>query len=152
MTRLPGTYLWIAGDGPLRGELEALAARRGVAERVRFLGWRADTAELFAAADICVYPSRSEPHGTVTIEAWAHRVPLVAAASAGPSELIDDGVNGILVPIDDPASLALAVGRLVADRALADGLADAGRATYETTYTEAAVVRSYLDFFARVAP
>ncbi len=150
LARLPGAYLWIAGDGPLRRELEALAARSGMAPRVRFLGWRENTAGLFAAADVCVYPSRSEPHGTVTLEAWAYRVPLVAAASVGPSELIDDGVNGILVPIDDSGALAAAVARLIADRALAARLVAAGRATYEASYTESAVIRRYLEFFARV--
>ncbi len=152
LRRLPHAYLWIAGEGPLRGELEALAARRGVAARVRFLGWRDDTAALFAAADVCVYPSRSEPLGNVILEAWAHGVALVAAASAGPSELIEDGVNGVLVPIDDAAALAAAIARVIAEPALASRLADAGRAAYEAGYTERAVVRQYLDFVARVAP
>ena len=151
LTELPDTYLWIAGDGPLRRELEALATRRGVAARVRFLGWRESTAGLFAAADVCVVPSRSEPLGNVILEAWAYRVPLVAAASAGPSEMIEDGLNGLLVPVDDPGALAAAIGRVTADRALAARLAGAGRATYEAGYTERAVVRQYLDFFARVA-
>ncbi len=151
LTELPDTYLWIAGDGPLRRELEALAARRGIAARLRFLGWRESTAGLFAAADVCVVPSRSEPLGNVILEAWAYRVPLVAAASAGPSEMIEDGVNGLLVPVDDPGALAAAIGRVTADRELAARLAGAGRAAYEAGYTERAVVRQYLDFFARVA-
>src|SRR4029077_20346142 len=58
---LPGCIAWLAGDGPLEADLKALAARLGVAGRVRFLGWRTDRGPLLAAADICVLPSRWEP-------------------------------------------------------------------------------------------
>ncbi len=150
LARLPDAWLWLAGEGPLRGELEALASRLGVASRVRFLGWRNDRAALLAAADVCVMPSRYEPFGTVMIEAWAHRVPLVAAASAGPAGLIEDGETGLLVPVDDVEALAAAVERALADRTLAERLAAGGHAAYEERYTEAAVVRRYLGFFARV--
>lgn len=151
MTRLDDAWLWLAGEGPLRGELESLAGRLGVALRVRFLGWRDDRAALFAAADVCVMPSRYEPFGTVMIEAWAHEVPLIAAASAGPAALVEDGVTGLLVPVDDAEALAGALGRVLGDRALAARLAVAGRAAYEESFTEAAVVRGYLDFYARVS-
>ena len=81
---LPRCVAWLAGDGPLEGELKAMAARLGVADRVRFLGWRTDRGALLRAADICVLPSRWEPFGTVMLEAWAAGTPLVAAASQGP--------------------------------------------------------------------
>ena len=150
LAEVPDAYLWLAGEGPLRAKLEALAERLGVASRVRFLGWRTDRAALLAAADICVMPSRYEPFGTVMIEAWAHRVPLVAAASAGPRGLIEDGRNGLLAPVDDPAALAAVIKRLLGDRALAARLAAAGHAAYRRSYTEAAVVRRYFEFFERV--
>ena len=88
LAELPGCIAWIAGDGPLEAELKALAARLGVADRVRFLGWRTDRGALLAAADVCVLPSRWEPFGTVMLEAWAAGTPLVAAASQGPAALI----------------------------------------------------------------
>ena len=84
LAELPGCIAWIAGDGPLEADLKALAARLGVADRVRFLGWRTDRGALLAAADVCVLPSRWEPFGTVMLEAWAAGTPLVAAASQGP--------------------------------------------------------------------
>ena len=76
---------------------------------MRFLGWRTDRGALLRAADICVLPSRWEPFGTVMLEAWAAGTPLVAAASQGPAALIEDGGNGLLVPVDDVAALAAAV-------------------------------------------
>ncbi len=148
---VPEAHLWIAGDGPLRGELAALAERRGLAHRVRFLGWRADTAALFAAADAVVYPSRREPFGTVTLEAWAHGRPLVAAAAAGPAELITDERDGLLVPVDDPIALAAAIRRVLGDRGLRANLVAAGRARHAALYTEAAVVERYLSLFHALA-
>ena len=84
LAELPGCVAWIAGDGPLEADLKALAAKLGVADRARFLGWRSDRGALLRAADICVLPSRWEPFGTVMLEAWAAGMPLVAAASQGP--------------------------------------------------------------------
>ena len=79
LAKVPGAYLCLAGEGPCRGELETLAERLGVKPRIRFLGWREDTAPLFAAADVLVCPSRHEPLGNVVVEAWAHDVPVIAA-------------------------------------------------------------------------
>lgn len=147
LAALPDAVLWLAGEGPERGALEARAAARGVAARVRFLGWRADVAALLAAADILVCPSREEPLGNVVLEGWAHGVPVVAAASAGPRGLIADGADGLLVPVDDAPALAAALRRLAGDAALRAALAAAGRARHQADFTEAAVVRQYRSFF-----
>ena len=143
-------YLWMAGDGPLRAELEALARKLGVADRVRFLGWRDDRDALFGAADICVFPSRYEPHGTVTMEAWSHRTPLVAAASAGPAAYVRDGEDGLLAPIDDAPALAAAIGRVIDEPALAARLVEGGWQRHQAEYTEEACVAGYLKLFQRL--
>jgi glycosyltransferase involved in cell wall biosynthesis len=149
-TELPEAYIWIAGDGPLKVELQALAQSLGVAERVRFLGWRDDVATLLAAADIFVCPSRIEPLGNVVIEAWAHGAPVVAAAAAGPMSLITPGETGLLVPLEDAAALATSIRTLINNPELAARLAEAGRAAYAEYYTETAIVSRYLDFFEEV--
>src|SRR4051794_16179595 len=56
LAQLPEAYLWIAGSGPLEAELKALAVQEGVAERVRFLGWRDDAPSLYRTADLCLFP------------------------------------------------------------------------------------------------
>lgn len=147
---LPNAWLWIAGEGPLRGELTAQAARLGITERVRFLGWRNNAAALLAAADILVCPSRHEPLGNVVIEGWAHRVPVVAARSAGPAALIRDGETGLLAPIDDAGALAGALARVDGDMGLRGALAAAGREAFDREFTEDAVVAAYLAFFDEV--
>ncbi len=150
LTELPDTYVWIAGDGPLKAELHALAESLGVAARVRFLGWREDVGALLAAADIFVCPSRIEPLGNVVIEAWAHGTPVVAAAAAGPMSLITPGETGLLVPLEDAPALATSIRTLTDNPELAARLAEAGRAAYAVTYTEETIVRRYLDFFEQV--
>ncbi len=150
VAQVPGCHLWLAGEGPLRADLEDLAARLGIADRVRFLGWRDDPGPFFAAADLYVVPSRHEPLGSVLLEGWMQRLPMVAAASQGASFLIRDGENGLLVPVDDAPAMAAALRRLLDDTTLAARLAAAGRAAYEADYTEAAAVARYLDLFERV--
>ncbi len=147
---VPGAWLWLAGEGPDREPLESLARGLGITERVRFLGWRDDTAALLAACDLFVCPSRHEPLGNVVIEAWAAEKPVVAARSAGPVSLIEDGVSGQLVAIDDAAALAGAIGAVLGDGAVLAGMAQAGRAAYERDFTEGSVVGQYLAFFESV--
>ena len=149
--QVPGAWLWLAGEGPLRADLEAIARQIGVAERVRFLGWRSDRDALLAACDVCVMPSRHEPFGTVMIEAWAARRPLIVAAAAGPKALVRPEIDAVLVPVDDAAALAVALQRVLGDRGLARRLAAEGRAAYEERFTEAVVVQQYLEFYRRIA-
>lgn len=147
---IPDAWLWIAGEGPLEGELKRLSAELGVAERVRFLGWRSDPAALYRAADVCVFPSRYEPLGNVVIQAWAHGLPVVAAASQGPGALIRDGEDGRLVPVDDPEALAEAVRGLLDDPALRARMAAAGLARVAGEFSKAAVVAQWRELFVQV--
>lgn len=151
LAAVPGAWLWIAGEGELRQELEALAAALGVAPRVRFLGWRTDREALLAACDLCVMPSRYEPFGTVMIEAWAAGRPLVVAAAAGPRGLVRDGIDALLVPVDDVDALSAAIRRVIADRDLAATLVQNGTLVYRERFTEGAVVRQYLQFYESIA-
>jgi len=147
---LPGVYAWLAGDGPLEAELKALAVDLGLSDRVRFLGWRTDRSALLRAADVCVLPSRYEPFGNVILEAWAAKTPFVAAMSAGPAAHVTDGVNGLLVPIDDVEALRAALARVLADDALAAALVANGHETYERDFTPDAVTAQWLSFYDAV--
>lgn len=150
MKDLPDCVLWLAGDGPMRETLRSHAAQRGVTERVKFLGWRTDRGALLRAADICVLPSRYEPFGTVMLEAWACGTPLVAAAAAGPAAFVQHGVNGLLVPINDPKALAQAIRQLRDDAALRARLAQGGLASYEAQFTRPAVTARMLEVYRQI--
>ena len=121
-----------------------------VQDRVRFLGWRDDVAAIHAAADVFVCPSRHEPLGNVILEAWAYGTPVVAAVSQGPSQLIIDRVNGLLVPVDDPVHMAEAIKQVLGDRALAVRLKDAGKKTYFAEFSRSKVVKKYIEFFTGI--
>jgi glycosyltransferase involved in cell wall biosynthesis len=135
LAAVPGVYLWLAGEGPERSAYEALAARLGLSERVRFLGWRNDRKSLLEACDIVALPSRYEPFGTVIIEAWAMRRPLLATRADGARQYVADGRTGLLCAIDDVAGLADGLRRLAGDPALRASLAEAGYAAYTQGFT-----------------
>lgn len=149
LAALPGAYLWIAGDGPREGHLKSLAAKLGVAERVRFLGWRSDAAALYRTADVCVFPSRFEPLGNTVIQAWAHACPLVAAASQGPGVLVRDGRDGLLTPVEDAAAVAAAARRILEEPGLRDRLVAGGLERVRSEFSAASVVAAWRELFRR---
>ncbi len=150
LTRLPDAWLWIAGSGPLETELRTLADDLGVGGRTRFLGWRDDAAALYRAADVTVFPSRFEPLGNTVIQAWAHSSPVVAAAARGPLDLITDGEDGLLAPVEDDAALAAAVRRVIDEPGLAERLVQAGRARAAAGFGKAAVLARWRELFHRL--
>jgi glycosyltransferase involved in cell wall biosynthesis len=148
LVQLPEAYLWIAGAGPEAARLKAMTTALGLDARVRFLGWRTDASALYRTADVCVFPSRYEPLGNVVIQAWAHGLPVVAAASQGPRALIEPGKDGLLAPIDDAQALADSVRRLLGDKALRKRLADRGLRRVALEFSETAVVGQWKQLFA----
>ncbi len=144
---LPHAVLWLAGEGTLRGELGALAQAEGVSARVKFLGWRNDRAALLRTADAVLVPSRHEPFGNVVVNAWVHGVPILATASEGPSALIENGVDGMLTPIDDYDAFATAIHAVLSDQALAHRMIEGGSRKAAAEYSEGAVRAQYLEVF-----
>jgi glycosyltransferase involved in cell wall biosynthesis len=146
---VPEAALVIAGEGPLRGELERVAAEVGVAERVVFAGLRQDARALMGAADAVVLPSRWEGLPLTALEALASGTPLVATRVRGLRELVVDGREALLVPEEAPA-LAAALRRVLGDRELAARLADAGRRV-EGAGSDAALVARFLALYEKLA-
>lgn len=116
-----GPSLWILGEGPERARLEAIAAQPALAGRVRFLGFQPNPWAIIAQADVFVLTSTYEGFGNVLVEAMACGTPVVATRSPGTVEIIEDGVNGLLVTHDAPA-VAAAISAILADRPLRDRL------------------------------
>ena len=150
VAKVPGLYLWLAGEGALRAALRRQAASLGIEDRVRLLGWRQDVGALLAAADMLVCSSRREPLGNTIIEAWAAKKPVVACAASGPAELIEHDKTGVLVPVDDADALAAALRALMPDKARAQALAEAGHAVFAAQFSEPRVVARYREFLDTV--
>lgn len=150
LSGLPGVYGWIAGSGPLEQDLRAQAERLGLTNRVRFLGWRTDRAALLAACDVVAFPSRYEPFGTVTVEAWAAGKPLVVADAAGPAATVTPDVDAVLTPKDDAAALRAGIKRVLEDAAFAQALVANGLRVYEASFTKQAFVRNALALYEKI--
>ena len=121
LARLPGWRLLIAGEGPERGRLEALAVSRGLGERVRFLGAlpHAELAPLYTAADVAVLASEREGWANVLLEAMACGTPVVVSRIPGNPEVVVAPAAGRVVAANTAEDFAAAIGEvaLTADRA-----------------------------------
>lgn len=120
--------LVVVGEGPLRKQLEQLAASAGVSNRVTFAGGVSEQGlvDLYGGARAVVFPPFDEDYGYVTLEAFLARKPVITTADAGgPLEFVDDAVTG-LVAEATPEALGAAMTRLAGDQALARSLGDAG--------------------------
>jgi glycosyltransferase involved in cell wall biosynthesis len=131
----PALRVLIVGDGPLRADLEAQAARLGVAHAVRFAGYQDDVVSAYAAMDVFVLPSRDEGFGLVFLEAMAVGVPVVGTRVIGSEDAVEDGVTGLLVPYADPAALAAAVRGILASPDLAGRLRDTAAERVRRVYS-----------------
>jgi glycosyltransferase involved in cell wall biosynthesis len=142
---VPAVVFVIAGEGPMREQLETLIARSAV--DVRLLGDRADISELARAADVVVMPSRWEGWSLAAAEALGAGRPFVASAVGGLPELVGNG--GILVAPEDPEALANAIRRVLAEPSLAAELATAALARAAELPTAADVTSSVLATYRR---
>ena len=106
---VPAARIVIVGDGPLRQDVEARSRALGLDDRVTLTGLRQDVPELLAAADVLALCSLWEGLARVIPQAMAAGLPVVATAIDGSAEAVTDGETGILVPPDDPATLAAAL-------------------------------------------
>jgi glycosyltransferase involved in cell wall biosynthesis len=142
--------LWVAGDGPERAGLEAVAARFGIAERVRFLGRRSDVPDLLEACDVFVLPSRQEGLGVAALEAMARGRPVVASQVGGLAEIVIPEQTGLLVRPEDSAALAAALERVIADPDLARRLGAAGVKRVEQHHLAEQMVSAYEGLYREV--
>ncbi|MDQ3289171.1 MAG: glycosyltransferase [Pseudomonadota bacterium] len=132
-------WMGLAGGGPLRDELEELAARLGVAEDIGFLGERRDVPRLLQAVDFLVLPSHFEGQSNAVLEAMAAGCPVIASNVGGTPELVHDGRTGLLFPTDDADALAASMSRLVSEPDLRMRLARSAREHVATNHSPAAL-------------
>jgi glycosyltransferase involved in cell wall biosynthesis len=139
------------GDPAMMAEIERLAGRHTLGSQFRYLGECSD-AEVeswLKHAAVFAMPSRYEGLGLSLQEAQFHGCACVATRCGGPEDLIEDGENGLLVPVDDPGKLAVALERLMGDEALRRRLSlGAPRSVLEKNMTVAKMVRAYEDLYA----
>ena len=127
LARRQDLRFWIAGEGPLRAELEAEHRALKLGEAVRLLGFREDVTELLRSADLFVVSSYLEGMGTSILDAMAAGLAVVATRVGGIPEIVEHDATGILVPPRDPEALAAAILDLAGDPARRAALGAKGR-------------------------
>lgn len=125
--KVPSAQAVVVGDGPLKIVLENMASRPDMGGRAHVLPSRNDVCNILEAASILVIASRSESIPLLLYDAMAMARPIVATAVGGIPEVLENGVNGLLVPPENPEALAAALERLLADPAFALSLGQRAR-------------------------
>lgn len=156
LPEVPGAELWLVGTGPLEEELKAVAAEKGVADRVRFLGDVPDEAlpAYFHACDIFVFPSvtPNEAFGLVQVEAMACGKPIVAChLRSGVPYVCADGLNGLVVRPGDVPALVATLNQLVRSPELRRQLGDAGQRRAVTEFSSPVMIRRYWKLFSSIS-
>ena len=135
LEEFPNVVLLIAGEGVLRQELQAEAVKLNITERVKFLGVRNDIPLLISFSDLFLFPSRFEGMPNALLEAMGYGLPVVATSVQGVDEIIRDGENGIIVPMDDPKAVSDAILRLLHNPDERQRLGKAAQETIDKGYT-----------------
>lgn len=148
----PDLELVVAGEGPARPELEALARRGSLSDRVSFPGWVApdDVHAMLAGAAVVPVPSIHEGFGLVALEAALAARPVVASRVEGIPEVVLDGETGLLVPPGDPEALAEAIGGLLEDPERGAALGARARELAIERFGIERCVEGYIDVYERI--
>lgn len=141
LARVPQASLVLVGTGPLRGEIESTIETLDLRESVEVVGAVDDVWPHLARANVMVLPSLTETSGIAAMEAMAAGLPVVASRVGGLPELIEEGRSGLLVPPQDPGSLAEALVKVLEDPVLADAWGSRGRDIVEAFHTRHMVER-----------
>ena len=146
----PDLRVLLFGQGSLRGELEQLCRRYGLLSHVRLAGFRADLQRILPCLDLVVHPALMEGLGLSLLEAAAAGVPVVATRVGGIPEVIQDGVNGLLVPPANAQALAAAIVRVLREPGLARTLGEAGPELVRRNFSAAKMVDGNLRVYREV--
>jgi len=139
----PRLRMVLAGDGPLRGAIEAQAAELGITDRLVLLGHWTRVPALLRALDVFVLASKFEPYGVALLEAKCAGSAIVATAVNEIPKLLADGVTGLVVPAESPEPMGKAFLRMAQDAALRKSLAGAAFAEAENKHSIDAVAGAY---------
>jgi glycosyltransferase involved in cell wall biosynthesis len=150
--RFPGLHFLLAGDGSEEQMLREKASALGIANRVTFSGYVADTRLVYLAADVLLMPSRYEGLPMTLLEAMAMGLPVVASKLDGIAEVIGDGSEGFLVPSDDAALFVERTAALLADAELSSRISKNARAKIEASFSVERMTSSVEDIYDRFLP
>lgn len=144
-------HIVLVGDGPSRAELEHLAQQLGIASRVHFTGEVISPLNLHQFFDVSVLCSTSEGFPNSLIEAMAAARPVIATPVGGVTDVVEDDVTGMIVPVDDEAPLVRALRMLEADPQLRTRLGEAGREAVRAKFSQEIVIEKLAALYEKLA-
>ncbi|WP_233562379.1 glycosyltransferase [Sorangium cellulosum] len=147
LRRAPEARFVVAGDGPLRAELQQRAQAAGLGDRMIFPGYRSDVPDLVSAFDAYVLPSLWEGLPLALLEALALGKPIVASRVGGVPEIVEHGVDGFLVPPKDPGALADHLARVARDGELRERARTRSPAKFAEQFSLEAMVEAHVRLF-----
>ena len=146
----PNAQLILVGDGPERHKIERLIDKLDLRPNILVTGYRSDVAEMMNCADALVLCSETENAPLTILEGMSRGLPIIATNVGGIPELVQDGENGLLVPLKHPEEIAEAALRLNADEKLLTKMSDNARNTVLQKYTKDIVLEHYLKVYESV--
>jgi N-acetyl-alpha-D-glucosaminyl L-malate synthase BshA len=147
--KLPARLLMI-GDGPDRSQAEWLARRKGIQDRVHFLGKQNDVNMKLGMADLMLMPSQLESFGLAALEAMACEVPTVATNVGGVPEVIENGVTGFLADVGDVDTMARCAIDILSDETKLREMGKAARRSAQSRFCASKIIPQYEEFYRTV--
>lgn len=135
----------IIGTGPQEQEIRELARELGVEDEIIFAGFRKDIPQVLPEFDLFLFTSNNEPTGGVLLEAYACRVPIVAANAGGIPEVVQDGETGLMAEVGNPVDFADKIEKLAADKALQATLTENGYNFLKDNFTKEVIAKKMFD-------
>ncbi len=148
LNKVKNCRLVIAGEGPLRNELETLINQQNLSDHVKLIGYIKNIDPFMEMIDLFILPSLSEGLPISLLEGMAYGKPVVASHVGGIPEVIGHRSEGLLVPPADPEAISKAVIELIENRVLIDRISSAGRKLVRTKFSSANMVAAYLSLYS----
>jgi L-malate glycosyltransferase len=142
--------LILVGDGPERPKIDQYCREHGLCDDITFIGSLPLVEEVLVGADLFLLPSETESFGLSALEALSCEVPVIATIAGGLPEVVDDGVNGALLPIGDVEGMAAAALSLLEDEDKRRAFGAAGRKAAVERFSQDVIVEQYRDIYRRV--
>ncbi len=148
--QVPQAQLVLVGSGPIQPQLTQMAEALGIRESVEFAGLQSDVVAQLHKASIAILPSRWEGMPNAVLEAMACGIPCIATRVSGSEDIIQQGVNGLLVEVEDYEAMAEALITLLCDTTLTKQCGRAARATVEQRYSLEHITDIYIDLYQKM--
>ncbi len=142
-----GIKLVLVGDGPLRSSLEQMAEQLGCKDKIEFAGFQKNIIDWLKKFDVFVLSSIQEGIPVAMLEAMAACLPIIATSVGGIPEVIDSGINGILVEPENPEKMAEAIATVMKDFSFRKKMAQEGRNTAKKIYSQSAICNQYKNLY-----